>query len=215
MRELLKVVSTILALTLLLASSANAGTDPAAVDTNTGANFNRYNYAGNSPYKFIDPDGREIVLQASRPSKLEKLEEDIEKIRSYPGGAARLHALDASDKRHVINATRTRSNSTNPDDVEAGKRGERTGSIIQYNPDDKRGGVDDKGSTKRDPFIGLAHELGHSSEMDKGNHRTEPYTEVPGTTPPHEVESLKSENEARDSNGSTPRSTYYPPDENK
>jgi RHS repeat-associated protein len=33
--------------------------DPVLTDANTGASFNRYNYANNSPYKYIDPDGRE------------------------------------------------------------------------------------------------------------------------------------------------------------
>ena len=32
--------------------------DPVHVDQATGANFNRYWYANNSPYKFTDPDGR-------------------------------------------------------------------------------------------------------------------------------------------------------------
>ena len=32
--------------------------DPVATDGNTGASFNRYAYAGNNPYKNVDPDGR-------------------------------------------------------------------------------------------------------------------------------------------------------------
>jgi RHS repeat-associated protein len=32
--------------------------DPMDVDTGTGWNFNRYNYANNNPYGYIDPDGR-------------------------------------------------------------------------------------------------------------------------------------------------------------
>ena len=32
--------------------------DPVTTDANTGGSFNRYNYAGNNPYKYIDPDGR-------------------------------------------------------------------------------------------------------------------------------------------------------------
>ncbi|MGO1070758.1 RHS repeat-associated core domain-containing protein [Lysobacter sp. CA199] len=31
---------------------------PVTVSGDTGANFNRYWYANNNPYKFIDPDGR-------------------------------------------------------------------------------------------------------------------------------------------------------------
>jgi RHS repeat-associated protein len=33
--------------------------DPVTADPNTGGNFNRYKYAGNNPYRFFDPDGRE------------------------------------------------------------------------------------------------------------------------------------------------------------
>jgi RHS repeat-associated protein len=33
-------------------------TDPVLTDYNTGASFNRYTYANNNPYKYVDPDGR-------------------------------------------------------------------------------------------------------------------------------------------------------------
>src|SRR5579885_3885163 len=33
--------------------------DPVDVDTSTGANFNRYAYANDNPYRFTDPDGRD------------------------------------------------------------------------------------------------------------------------------------------------------------
>jgi uncharacterized protein RhaS with RHS repeats len=32
--------------------------DPVTTDANTGSSFNRYFYANNSPYKYVDPDGR-------------------------------------------------------------------------------------------------------------------------------------------------------------
>lgn len=35
--------------------------DPVITDQNTGASFNRYVYASNNPYKYIDPDGRSDV----------------------------------------------------------------------------------------------------------------------------------------------------------
>jgi RHS repeat-associated protein len=36
--------------------------DPVAPSAADGSNFNRYWYANNNPYKFVDPDGRENVL---------------------------------------------------------------------------------------------------------------------------------------------------------
>jgi RHS repeat-associated protein len=33
--------------------------DPVTTDANTGSSFNRYAYANNNPYKYIDPDGRD------------------------------------------------------------------------------------------------------------------------------------------------------------
>jgi RHS repeat-associated protein len=37
-------------------------TDPVTTDANTGGSFNRYAYANNSPYKYIDPNGRWAFL---------------------------------------------------------------------------------------------------------------------------------------------------------
>jgi hypothetical protein len=33
--------------------------DPVVTDANTGSSFNRYAYALNNPYKYVDPDGRQ------------------------------------------------------------------------------------------------------------------------------------------------------------
>ncbi|MBZ4422960.1 RHS repeat-associated core domain-containing protein [Myxococcus sp. RHSTA-1-4] len=34
--------------------------DPVKTDSNTGESFNRYAYAGNNPYRYVDPDGRDF-----------------------------------------------------------------------------------------------------------------------------------------------------------
>lgn len=36
--------------------------DPVLTDVNSGASFNRYVYANNNPYRYIDPDGRQAAL---------------------------------------------------------------------------------------------------------------------------------------------------------
>ena len=42
--------------------------DPVTTDANTGGSFNRYAYANNSPYRYIDPDGRQVArMILSRP----------------------------------------------------------------------------------------------------------------------------------------------------
>ena len=38
--------------------------DPVAADPDSGSNFNRYWYANNNPYRFIDPDGRAVTCTA-------------------------------------------------------------------------------------------------------------------------------------------------------
>ncbi len=40
--------------------------DPLAANANTGAMFNRYNYAKNNPYGYVDPDGRTCTSNADK-----------------------------------------------------------------------------------------------------------------------------------------------------
>jgi RHS repeat-associated protein len=44
--------------------------DPVTTDANSGASFNRYAYANNSPYKYIDPDGRDAVITSMRDGSI-------------------------------------------------------------------------------------------------------------------------------------------------
>ena len=43
--------------------------DPVSADANTGGNFNRYSYAGNSPFSRVDPDGRRDIYVGGASDK--------------------------------------------------------------------------------------------------------------------------------------------------
>ncbi len=48
------------------------------------------------------------------------------------------------------------------------KSNRKQNSIISFNPDNWEGGVDSTGSSFRPPYVGLAHESGHSEAFNKG-----------------------------------------------
>ncbi len=55
--------------------------DPMPSDTATGWNFNRYNYAANNPYTFVDPDGRVVGEPWEEPGEGETRGEVLRMIR--------------------------------------------------------------------------------------------------------------------------------------
>ena len=55
-----------------VASARFVSTDPVQPDTKTGENFNRYHYAAGNPYRYTDPDGREI--RAANPADRVRIE---------------------------------------------------------------------------------------------------------------------------------------------
>jgi RHS repeat-associated protein len=61
--------------------------DPVTTDANTGSSFNRYAYANNSPFKYVDPDGRysEVTWNSSGTAVTVKIPFAI----SDPTGVAR------------------------------------------------------------------------------------------------------------------------------
>ncbi|GAB3383475.1 RHS repeat domain-containing protein [Lysobacter fragariae] len=65
--------------------------DPVTVDGGTGANFNRYWYANNNPYKFTDPDGRQACTQSGTFCMRSEVErrEIAEKQEAQPSRSTR------------------------------------------------------------------------------------------------------------------------------
>ncbi|THC44302.1 NBR1-Ig-like domain-containing protein [Massilia sp. Mn16-1_5] len=54
--------------------------DPVVTDANTGSSFNRYAYAINNPFKFIDPDGRKEEQREITPEDRRRAREEARKI---------------------------------------------------------------------------------------------------------------------------------------
>jgi len=62
--------------------------DPVTAHASPGANFNRYWYANNNPYRFTDPDGRQSADRAYGAAVAYMLRNDPEKLRIWAGGEA-------------------------------------------------------------------------------------------------------------------------------
>src|SRR5690606_11880417 len=54
--------------------------DPVATDANTGSTFNRYRYATNNPFTFVDPDGRAEIIFTSGTSQ--EFKDDFNAVRA-------------------------------------------------------------------------------------------------------------------------------------
>lgn len=73
--------------------------DPVTANANTGANFNRYWYANNNPYRFTDPDGR-IAYQVENtiyiPVTFRGSGASVDLVRSVVDAANRLVTQDGT-----------------------------------------------------------------------------------------------------------------------
>lgn len=96
MHMLKAFTSTMLTLTLIFSCSASASNDPVAADPNTGASFNRYAYANNNPYKYIDPDGRESTFMLNR-----MIERDMRAPTVMDHGEGLISVLTGTDAGYV------------------------------------------------------------------------------------------------------------------
>ena len=63
--------------------------DPVTANSGTGANFNRYWYANNNPYKFTDPDGRAAIV-----TRMENGSLNIDVPINFTGPAATTTNID-------------------------------------------------------------------------------------------------------------------------
>ena len=172
---------------------------------------NLYAYVANDPVNGRDPDGKKLVISGTKEFK-DAVMRELKLIAQGKGGRALVEKLIKSDKTITIRMVTNSGdgNSARPDNYINASNGKGSGSTVFFDPSNTKGGVDNKASTDRPPFVGLGHELGHSRAISLGRQTFEPTNFIPGTTPRRELHSLSNENMIRREHGLTERGAYYP-----
>ncbi len=188
--------------------------DPVTANPKNGTNFNRYWYAANNPYKYVDPDGRVIKIKGSSadPEFKSKVADDLDKIMATKAGAELVRQLQSSKHVfYIVPSANKNATAVAPADRNNSKsQGVGSGAIVIFNPANANGGGrDSTGSQNRPAFIGLAHELGHAKLADEGRYNDNYEPQVNRSTPPAEKDNLPIENSIRRENNLPERTWYY------
>ena len=132
-------------------------------------NISPYAYCNNNPVKYVDPDGRMIVVRGRNVIErfAAKFGISIGYFKQVKNDLAQLQldnkevghmitTLEESDNVHIIIYPQNRWNKSGPMGDKNDKEGR--GSIIEYDPNN----YESRNGDKRTPRVGLAHETKHS-----------------------------------------------------
>jgi RHS repeat-associated protein len=160
------------------------GMDSVGVDAKNVHSFNRYAYASNNPYRYVDPDGREVVPVGTRWERA-AIYVALAYLRfSNATTRSQLHELESSPNIHTIRFPKpgeVMRNITTGSEANA-SNGIGTGSETIVNVKKESAVLTKKGNL----FIGsgpswLAHELlGHGLDKDRGRFDDKSTTERTG-----------------------------------
>ncbi len=88
--------------------------DPVQANPNNGQNFNRYWYANNNPYKFVDPDGREVRYAIGGTVDEKQLRSFQIGMAFSPTGRLELQQLELSKTIYTFHLDSRATNWFNP-----------------------------------------------------------------------------------------------------
>ena len=172
-----------------------------------------YLYAGNgvNPIRFFDPDGNEIVMDPRNSQEYNaKVDAAISAIsQSSQRDLDFIKKLQNSESKVVIKQSMG-NNNTKPTILGSLKNlfGLGGDAEVHWNSEKRFGGLDENGSHDRDPFIGLAHELGHVEDVFDGKFTTSDIRVGEKGIPLKEMNSIDRENQIREDTGNPLREEY-------
>jgi len=170
---------------------------------NNPQRHNSYAYSLNNPYRYVDPDGQVVVVVGS-PSYKKQVNNDLSRIKSSDKQLKTMVVnLENSKYVHEIKMTAPGNGNSNLTTgiIANESNGIGTSSTTSYNPNNHY-----TYQGKRDPAVGLTHELTHASDIDQGiiNDTINPTT----NTPISEEHAMKMENIMRKNTGDPQRLKY-------
>jgi len=173
-----------------------------------------YNYCANNPTNYIDPEGDTITIGnfidralskiGIKTKYVQEVEMDIAQLKLSGDSEVRdmINELEESPREHKVVPTKDEKDGNSVSlNKDKAKKGEKQGTTINYNPDKKTTVAGDF----REPRVGLAHEMRHSNDADKGVMN---FNSTSNGIPLYEVKAVKTENKVRKAIGAHRRTTY-------
>lgn len=128
--------------------------DPVSAYSSPVSNFNRYWYANNNPYKFTDPDGREVRFALKEGATVVDQIATMAHVSFSKTASAEFKRINESKAVYTIEFNRTEE-----------PRYDRDTRTVVINP---QSGLKIKSSGKiQSPALGGIHEMSHAAEHDR------------------------------------------------
>ncbi|HEY2345721.1 MAG TPA: hypothetical protein VGH80_07545 [Xanthomonadaceae bacterium] len=167
--------------------------DPVPANTDNGADFNRYKYANDNPYKFTDPDGRSFTFGGDFIFTAKAVVSLVDVATTDPVLGDRLRTMSASPLEHrinpigqdqpreAVNPADPRASATQINDGDTASNGKGSATVTWWDPDHHTTapGADPASGT---PNGQMAHDVfGHVYDADRGkdDSTVNPKTGVP------------------------------------